>query len=172
MADPLAQEERLSESIDASGGLQQFRTVSQRPKGIRDDPFGRPAPVASTTPSAAEAKAQPQTRRVSHRETRAVAKPPTKSEPAREVEIQSNMTEAELFPDRVTVPLSVALSDQSEDLARSLSRNRSVRKTRITRNSVIRVALQCFLENYTHDANHPVNSEDELLAVARSKFRK
>lgn len=170
MPSSVAQEEKLSESIEASGGLQQFRTVSQRPKGIRDDPFGRPDPVEPVTTPAKQAKAPSPS--VPQKHAPPAAKAPAKAEPTENENPQADKSEADLYPDKVTVPLSVALRDQSEDIARALNRNRSIRKTRITRNSVIRVALQCFLEKFTPDPNHPVNSEDELLKVARSQFRK
>lgn len=170
MPSSAAQEEKLSESIEASGGLQQFRTVSQRPKGIRDDPFGRPTPVEPATAPVKQAKSP--TPPVPQKHAPPAPKAPTKPELTENENSQADRAEADLYPDKVTVPLSVALRDQSEDIARALNRSRSIRKTRITRNSVIRVALQCFLERFSPNPGHPVNSEDELLEVARSQFRK
>ena len=70
------------------------------------------------------------------------------------------------------MPLSVALRDRSEELARTLNRNRKVRKERITRNSIIRVALEQFLDTFTPSADQVIECEADLLAATRSKLRR
>lgn len=172
MASATEQEEKLAESLQARGGLSQFRTVSERPREKRDNPFGaspanispkpaklveekpivqKPEPVVVATPDVEPAK-------VSKTRTRA-----TKS--AAEDTLDPNT-------ENVTVPLSRSLRDRSEELARVLNRNRTIRKTRITRNTILRVALQCILDDLGDASEHSVNSEEELLELARSFRRK
>lgn len=171
MPNPLAQDEKLSETLDASGGLQQFRSVAQRPKTVRDDPFGRPPPTP--VPAAPQPAPVSPTVEAPLKDSRSAARPTTKPpEPPARDEPAPDVAEGSEFTENVTVPLSRALRDRSEELAKSLNRNRSIRKSRITRNSIIRVALECFLDDFSPESGQAVNSEDELLQAARSARRR
>src|SRR5262245_20275294 len=140
MPDPLASDDKLSQSLDAGEGLQQFRSVSQRPKPLRDDPFGRPSVATHNDPSPRQS---PTVEPVAPRPAPAsVAPEPPATVSAPIVETSEPEPDESLNTEKLSVPLSRTLCDRSDELARLLNRSRSIRKSRITRNSVIRVALQ------------------------------
>lgn len=170
MAKPLADANTLKETLQKSGGLTQFRTVADAPRRIvRDSPFGQ----STTTPEPVKPSAAPATNGVAH-EMLPTPPPPTrphsKKTPSRTDEPGEAV--ADQFPEKLTVPLSLALSDRSGELAKCLNRSRTVRKERITRNSIIRVALHCFLDQFDLPAGQAVNSEQELLQLAQSRLRR
>jgi len=172
MARATEQEEKLAESLQARGGLSQFRSVSERPREKRDSPFG----AAPATISPMPAKLVEEKPIVQKPEPVVVATPEV--EPVRVAKPRARAPKpvADVTPDpnteNVTVPLSRSLRDRSEELARVLNRNRTIRKTRITRNTILRVALQCILDDLGDASEHSVNSEEELLELARSFRRK
>jgi hypothetical protein len=156
----------LETSISDRGGLGKFRSVASEKLTSRDGPFGPPAPqVDSVLNPGEEQVVNPGTGdHDGRREPRAPRKPKVKA--------PSEASHAsEVYCENVTVPLTEELRDRSEDLARLLSRRRSVRKERITRNSIIRVALLRLLETLDIESDDVVNSEEDLLALARRKGR-
>ena len=162
--------EPATERLAPAAGLQHFRTVAGG-RHQRDDPLGSaPDRKARTMPDVPPPAPAP-----------SIPKPPRESQknhaPAIIGATPSNELAEEggrprVFAENVTVPLSVALRDRSEELARTLNRNRKVRKERITRNSVIRVALEQFLDTFTSSADQAIECEADLLAAARSKPRR
>ena len=176
MARPHSHQEALSESLQASGGLGQFRAVAERTREVRDGPFGPPPERPASEPpkpipKSAPALATAPTPKV---EQRIPATPPSKQPAPAQALAESVAPDAEenLFTENVTVPLSRSLRDRSEELAKLLNRNRTIRKSRITRNTVIRVALESFLETFRPTSSESVNSEAELLKAALSARRK
>lgn len=168
MARPSPSDSTLAQNVEVSGGLQQFRSVAQGSRERRDSPFGPPpkSPIEEPAPEAPKLETVRREPRPPQREPQEPRNAPKKDEAVTE---HSSVSP---FVENVTVPLSEALRDRSEELAKSINRGRSVRKHRITRNSIIRVALQCFLDDFTLTPNQSVNSEDELLEAARSKRRR
>lgn len=164
----------LAANVEVTSGLQAFRSVATGPREVIDSPFGRPTPASKV--AVAEVVTEPP--KVQKVET--VPMPPkparkTSSKPkmsAEPEEREGDELSTDEHEEKITVPLSQELRDQSEELARVINRNRSVRKNRITRNSIIRVALQCFLEDFATPPSRPLNSEVELLEAARSRRRK
>lgn len=169
MARATSSETSLSETLDAGGGLKQFRAVSERPQNRRDSPFGQPTPKErgpeSEGPPAKSEPRAPKPKKAAPVTTAAKPKPaPREAEPDPE---PTPGTVQALYTENVTLPLSTELRDRSEELAKALNRSRSVKKLRLTRNSVIRVALQCFLDEFEPPTDGSVNSEEELLEAFR-----
>jgi len=158
----------LSQSIEASGGLKQFRTVAERPV-VRDGPFGPPA-----SSKMADATERPIALNEFPQSTAPKSKiPPPRSTPSeRQVEAPAREALHPGFPDKVTVPLTSSLRAKSEALARTLNRRRTIREQRLTSNSIIRVALELFLDEELLYSEQPINSEAELLEFARTKRRR
>ena len=163
----------VSESLAPAGGLQHFRTVAGG-KYQRDDPFGVPpdrkARSLPDIPVPVPTVRAPNTPKV-QRDRPKNPNPTPQDEPPAD-DLGEGRGKGRVFPENVTVPLSVALRDRSEELARTLNRNRKIRKERITRNSVIRVALEQFLDTFTPRSDQAIESEADLLVAARSKNRK
>jgi hypothetical protein len=63
------------------------------------------------------------------------------------------------------VPLSASLRDRAEELARVLNRSRKVRKERITRNTVIRVALEHSLDTFAPGKDECINTEADRAST-------
>lgn len=170
MARDTEREGSLSANIQVSGGLQQFRSVAQGGgRDGRDSPFGAPLKPVVTEPVPVVPAPQLEPVRV---RPQPVVKAPKETKPQEAEERNEEVLPVSTFGENVTVPLSQALRDRSEELSRAINRNRSVRKHRITRNSIIRVALQCFLDEFEPDSNRPINSEDELLQAAKRRRKK
>lgn len=163
----------LAANVEVTGGLQAFRSVATGPAVVRDSPFGRPTPAPA--PAIAKGEVGTELPKVAEIEpaSKPTRKPTSRPKVAKEPEVnKAEEVSADANEEKITVPLSQELRDQSEELARGINRNRSVRKNRITRNSIIRVALQCFLEDFALPPGRPVNSEVELLEAARSRRKR
>lgn len=174
MARPSSTESSLAADVQVSGGLQQFRTVAQGSREARDNPFGGPVKAAAPAPAreAPPATEPPKVESI-RPEPKPAASPPREPRIARQkVEAEPVELVAAVYAENVTVPLSEALRDRSEELAKVINRNRSVRKQRITRNSIIRVALQVLLDDFSHLSAQSLNSEEELLQAARSRRKR
>lgn len=166
-----ADNQALSESLASAGGLGQFRTVAGGRKHERDDPFGTPAPAkAKARPANTDPvpKARPP-KPVSDRPVEAMPEAP---EAPPSPDSAPEAPKVSIFTENVTVPLSASLRDRAEELARVLNRNRKVRKERITRNSVIRVALELFLEAFSPRPSDTVNCEEDLLRLMKTSPNK
>lgn len=159
----------LAQNLEVTGGLKQFRTVAQGSREL-DSPFGPPSkpPAREVSP-----KIEPPAVEPIRAEQRVATKKPQEPRNARRnSEREGEEPTPSLLVENVTVPLSRALRDRSEELARLINRTRTIRKHRITRNSIIRVALQCFLDEFSPAAGEAVNSEEELLQAARRSSRR
>jgi len=159
----------LSQNLEVSSGLQQFRSAAQGSRDTRDNPFGPPPkPVAKEAPPATETP-RVETIRTEPRPSTKTPKEPRNARRSEETTDEGVSVTA--LGENVTVPLSEALRDRSEELARVINRGRTVKTkdNRITRNTVIRVALQCFLDDFSLASSETVNSEEELLKAARSR---
>jgi hypothetical protein len=162
----------LAENLEVTSGLQAFRSIATGPREVRDSPFGRPTPTPTVAVAEIKTELKAPVQQVEPA-PKAERKPKPRPHVAKqEEEREGEEASAEENEEKITVPLSQELRDQSEELARVINRNRSVRKYRITRNSIIRVALQCFLEDFALPPGRPVNSEVELLEAARSRRKK
>lgn len=173
MARTHSHQEALSESLQAGGGLGQFRAVAERPKEARDSPFGPPPERG------APKQVQPIVKHSSvnarpDEQTRPNPSPPKPQPPiALPAQTESPGTlQVESFTEKVSVPLTRALRDRSEELAKLLNRSRTIRKSRITSNSIIRVALEIFLDSFVATSGHAINSEEDLLKAARTRTRR
>lgn len=166
----------LGENLQVSSGLQQFRNVSEGAKVYRDGPFGPTSKTETVQPSdqPSDKTSAPATKPSNSERQPSEHSPQNK--PQKEPRIAPKTIEkepaknAESTPlENVTVPLPGALRDRSEQLAKSLKRSRSIRKWRITSNTIIRVALQSFLDTFELPPGESVNSEEELLKLARKQ---
>lgn len=170
MARDTEREGSLAGNVQVSGGLKQFLGVAQGGgREVRDSPFGAPPKPVVIEPVPVAPAPQLEPVRV---RAEPVAKAPKEIKPQETEERNEEVVSVSSFDENVTVPLSQALRDRSEELSKTINRNRSVRKLRITRNSIIRVALQCFLDDFEPDSNRPINSEDELLQAAKRRRKK
>lgn len=158
----------LAENIEVTSGLQAFRSIAKSPHQALDSPFGRsrdsddpPVPVVEIIETGA---CEPGPNRK--------PLPKTRISPKKDETTGEDAPQLSLNEEKVTVPLSEALRDRAEELARLINRSRPVRKSRITRNSIIRVALQCFLDDFAVPAGRSVNSEEELLEAARLRRKR
>jgi len=157
----------VAEGIAQSGGLAQFRTVAAR-RDEADGPFGPPterrrkrvgdAPQPEPAPPTPQPPSSP------------VRDEPSEAADAAQAADRAEPVAEPLAPtENITVPFSEDLRDRSERCAKVLSRSRSIRKRRITRNSVIRVATELFLDEFALDLGESINSEEELLARCRAR---
>ncbi len=76
-------------------------------------------------------------------------------------------TKAEVYSERVTVPLSSEMKVQLDLLAKELQKIRPAKRERITANTLVRVAIAAFLESFQ---TTPISSEEELLEVVRMRL--
>jgi hypothetical protein len=76
---------------------------------------------------------------------------------------------ADIFTERVTLSVSTEMRDAVEALAREIQRRRTRKDERITANTIMRVAINSFLDSLELEDGDIANSEAELLALARIK---
>ena len=77
-----------------------------------------------------------------------------------------SVTKAEVYSERVTVPLSSEMKVQLDLLAKELQKIRPRKDERITANTLMRVAITIFLESFEVS---PVSCEKELLQLVRER---
>ena len=161
-------EDDLGAGLSSLGGLGSLR------RGRRDSPFGpdmtsdngrdlggSTPPAASKQEVQAKVRAGPRTARTSKR--------PRSGEPRREqpsAETLDSTAKVEIYTEKVTVPMTGEMRDAVCLLAARLQRSRTDKSERITANSVIRVAIRVLLAELNLAPEQPVNSEEELLALA------
>lgn len=92
--------------------------------------------------------------------------------PVRNERKKSPQRKADIYSERVTLQMSPEMRDEVDELARQLQRAKTSKDERITANTVMRVAIQAFLEAFDLDPKSCPNSEKELLDVARTRKRK
>ena len=179
MAKSQVTEQDLEQSLQTLGGFGKLAT--QKPR--RDSPFG---PEFSRRPE--ESKPTPQVAPEKSREVTLVAKTPgqgiealeekegdvllthplPKSAPTRKVatplpeEATASHPKSNTLTERVTVQMSPEMRDAVNDLARHLQRRRKDKGERITANSVMRVAIQYFLDNVQLERVQGASTELEI----------
>lgn len=162
----------LAENTEVTSGLRAFKSVANGPGEFRDSPFGRPAGLEVAPPSTPLPDSQkPNTERAQKPGER-IAREPKTTPRSKPPAAESEATTEGKFTEHVTVRLSPEMRQKSEELARVINRRRSVKGQPLTRNSLIRVALQCFLDEFMIPTGKPVNSEAELLEAVRSRRKK
>lgn len=129
--------------------------VEAREKAPAPDP--RPAPRAPAPPRARPAR-KPE------------AKPPAVA-PTTEASPQSSQEPrgAPVFSDAPTVPMTAEMRTAATLLAAELQRRRTDKSERFTANSIFRVAIERFLEDFKLEGDVHVNTERELLDLARAR---
>jgi hypothetical protein len=78
---------------------------------------------------------------------------------------------ADIYTERITLQLSPEMRDQVDSLARELQRTKTSKDERITSNSVMRVAIRHFLDQFQAPKVGAPNNEEELLAFVMGKSR-
>ena len=73
------------------------------------------------------------------------------------------------FWGQVQVLMSGEMKDQVDALARELQRAKTSKDERITSNTVIRVAIRHFLDEFKLPKSEQPNTEEELLALAKRR---
>jgi hypothetical protein len=73
--------------------------------------------------------------------------------------------------ERVTLQMSPEMRDAVNDFARHLQRRRKDKGERITANSVMRVAIQHFLDSFELESVQGASSEEELFARIQKVIR-
>ena len=73
-------------------------------------------------------------------------------------------------PMRVTLPITSDMRETFERMARELQRKRSQKNERITANTVMRVALEFFMNQFSVEKTDRVNTEEELLEAAKKQL--
>jgi hypothetical protein len=76
---------------------------------------------------------------------------------------------AAILTERVTLQMSPEMRDEIDSLARGLQRSKTTKEERITSNTVMRVAIRRFLEEFSLPRGEQPNSEEELLAFVMRK---
>jgi hypothetical protein len=72
---------------------------------------------------------------------------------------------ADLYSERVTLLMSSDMRDRVEALAKELQRRKTTKSERITSNTVMRVAINFFLERFELHDEDVANNEEELEAL-------
>lgn len=152
-------------------GLSNFRAIGARPPTLRDGPFGPPPEKPSQNLRKEVSQVEnippplPQAATVvSRAESQSSRLKPVQSE-----ELESEPTG---FDEPVTLPLPTELRERAEKFARTLNRSRTVKKERLSRNAVTRVALEWFLDEFSLAPGEAINSEKELLIYAKSRKKR
>ena len=106
-----------------------------------------------------------------------IAKTPTPRPAAKPIEKQTRpekngaRRKADIYSERVTLQISPDMRDEVDSMARQLQRSKITKAERITADSVVRVAIRYFLDEFSPRRGEDVNSEDELLAAAKRQSR-
>jgi hypothetical protein len=104
-----------------------------------------------------------------------LSKPPSSSVASETVtkavseEKKESHPKSDTLTERITLQMSPDMRDAVNDFARDLQRRRKDKGERITANSVMRVAIQHFLDNFALEHVQGVNSEEELFARIQSQ---
>ena len=78
--------------------------------------------------------------------------------------------QSEISYERVTLPMTADMREGFERMARELQRKRSQKNERITANTVMRVALEYFMDRFSVEQTDRVNTEEELLDAAKQQL--
>lgn len=183
MAKGQVTDEELEASLQSVGGLGGIAGSGAR----RDSPFGTdfvrkgtPAPKARIESAAAQEITK--TVEIKGRGVRSESEPKEAPQPIKKVgpvsvpspsveevpvdsEAKESTRKADTLTERVTLQMSPEMRDRVNELSRKLQRAKTDKKSeRITANTVMRVAIQVFLDSDRLGELEGVNSEEELLA--------
>lgn len=163
MAKGQSTDSELSMGLHAVGNLKTLSAVS----GLRrDSPFAptpiEPPPAVENPEPIANPEVIESRPRTPKRSPGALA-----SGPRPERRTQEKPTRDTAHTDAVTVPMTAEMRSRASLLAAELQRRRTDRTARITANSIFRVAIQVFLDRYEISSHPGVNTEEELLELAR-----
>ena len=108
---------------------------------------------------------------------RKVSLPPKPKAEASPIEVDSAddkkvIRKADICTERLTIQMSPDMRDELALLANKLQRKKTDKSERITSNTLMRVAIQFMLDEADLCSGEVANSEEELLRVLKSKFRK
>jgi len=165
MARGTATEDELDAGIRKVGVL----SAVVSPEGPRrDNPFAMPtarskAPAPeppAALPAPERTPAPPQVATAPERRPERAPRPPI-GEPA---------LESGRYTDRVTVPMTAEMRTRANLLAAELQRKRTEKCVRFTPNSVVRVAIETFLEHFELSPGDHVNSEEELRRLVHERI--
>lgn len=172
MAKGRVSDEELEQGVAAAGGLSGFVAAA----GVRrDSPFGidhvqrRPKQLDEEAEGIVVHAVAP----ISHAK-RSATKPPSQAAPPvtslDQVKQSARLETAHAATrsEKVSLPMPLELRDEVTALARQLQRMRTEKVERITPNTVMRVAIQTFLEQFVPDAVAVSNTESELLEHVRA----
>ena len=186
MAKSQVTEHDLEQSLQTLGGF--GKLAAQKPR--RDSPFGsdfarraeESKPVSEVAPQktpevALLQKAPGQGVEIGGEASREVLanKPPARTAPSKTPpkpvsdEQAESHAKSDTLTERITLQMSPEMRDAVNDLARQLQRRRKDKGERITANSVMRVAIQQFLDDFELESVQGVSSEEELFAIVQSK---
>lgn len=76
------------------------------------------------------------------------------------------------YTERMTLPMTFEMRERLDSLARQLQRRRADKSERITANSLIRVAIEVYLDALTPGEEETPSNEDELRSIALSKVKR
>jgi hypothetical protein len=82
-----------------------------------------------------------------------------------QAEEKQTLRKADLYTERVTLQMSAEMRDEIDSLARELQRAKTNKDERITSNTVMRVAIRYFLNEFKIPKGEGPNNEEELLAL-------
>jgi predicted transcriptional regulator len=165
---------QVTEQDLASGmkGLSGFGALSG---GRRDSPFrdSRSEPPKESPPKEIDVRPNAETKLPTVERPPQVSVPPEPPVVRREAperlakpKAKQPQRKADVFSERVTIQMSPDMRDQVDELARQLQRSKTSKDERITANTVMRVAIQQFIETFKLERGEIVNNEEELLASA------
>jgi hypothetical protein len=143
-----------------------FRDSRAEPKTVE---IRRPA----EKPTERSAKAEPSGKRAELRtKTEAGEGKQTilkKAEAAPAKKQKATTRKADIYTERVTLQISPEMRDQVDFLARELQRTKTSKDERITSNTVIRVAIRHFVENFSVGKGESINGEEDLLSALKKR---
>ena len=84
-------------------------------------------------------------------------------------EKKETLPKTETLPERITLQMSEEMRDSLNDIARQLQRLRREKGERITANTLMRVAIQGFIDSFDSKALGGVSSEEELLREVKKR---
>ncbi len=82
---------------------------------------------------------------------------------------KSATRKADIYTERITLQLSPEMRDQVDSLARELQRTKTSKDERITSNTVMRVAIRHFLDEFKLRKGEEPNGEEELLTLVKGR---
>lgn len=192
MASGRTTEDDMREGLKSVGALSSLRTAApmrresifapaeQRTEHRTEETAPAPARAAAPAPREPdEPKAQPKAvakpdapaRAAKPRAERPARTPQVVSAPAAQdaAQITQEPRGAPVLSDAPTVPMTAEMRSAATLLAAELQRRRTDKAERFTTNSIFRVAIERFLEDFKLQDGDHVNTERELLDLARTR---